>query len=136
MIGLKLIASIDTIPKGKKRKLNVAEQRQSSNIYYPVTQTRITRLSDLDSQLMMDTFIPNDKVEWSLTSNCKVGNKNGEKFRIRVLVRARVSDKKGKRKNSQWYNSIIDAENNAFNFRYSFESRSVKLKINDYKENL
>jgi hypothetical protein len=84
---------------------------------------------------MQDTFL-NDSRLWQLTSNCKI-EPHHDKYRILCLRRARPHDKKGERRISNGsYNTAIDAENDAFLFRYGLESKNAKKQLDEYKTNL
>jgi hypothetical protein len=108
---------------------------QAINLYSPVTHTRFQHHSALATKLMHDSFLNNSSL-WQLTSNCKVVAHN-DKFRIRLLLRKRPDDKKGDRRASHSnYATVIDAENDAFLFRYSLESAKSKKILDDYETNL
>ena len=55
---------------------------------------------------------------------------------MRLLYRKRTHDKKGERKSSIMYDTAIEAENNAFQFRYKYENKSCKKYIDEYEKNL
>jgi hypothetical protein len=60
-----------------------------------------------------------------------------DKYRIRLLLRKRPHDKTGARRvSTSSYCTAIDAEDDAFNFRYSLESKKAKERLEDYKTNL
>lgn len=54
---------------------------------------------------------------------------SGSRYHMRLLWRHRRHDKKGERKVSQQYATIAEAEDNAFEYRYSLESKNSKQKI-------
>ena len=120
--------------KIKKRKVNASKailKSQVSNIYAPIIRIRSKELSPLDKYLMNRAFITFDEDSsfWELTSNCKVFN-SGMGYHIRFLWRGRKTDKTGQRRTSQRYATIIEAENNAYEYRYSLESKCSKEKLN------
>jgi len=122
----------------RKRKppLSGIDRLQIANLYTPVIRTRNNRSSDYDSQLIIDAFLPNSKIVWGLTSNSTIC-KNGEKgFTIRLSKRLRKTDGKAKRTCSVLYKTIVEAEDNAFMFRYNLEDKSTRLKLDEYKTNL
>ena len=84
---------------------------------------------------MKDAFIMNDDIDWVKTSNCKVFKKACQ-FMIQVLYRARPTDKVGKRLYSSKYDTVFDAEDNAFEFRYNLESIKCKARLDEYKLNI
>ena len=56
--------------------------------------------------------------------------KNGTKgFNVRLLWREKAHDRNGERRISRIYNTAIEAENNAFSFRYSNESNFSKWSL-------
>ena len=122
----------------RKRKppLSGIDRLQIANLYTPVIRPRNKRSSDYDSQLIIDAFLPNSKIVWGLTSNSTIC-KNGEKgFNIRLSKRLRKTDGKAKRRYSVLYKTIVEAEDNAFMFRYNLEDKSTRLKLDEYKTNL
>ena len=122
-----------TMPKPKKR--NATERSQIRHVYAPILRLRKHQLPPFEMQLMTDAFLFNKDVDWTLTSNCKIIN-DGANYYIRVLHRKLATIKKGVRRTSCKYDSIIDAENNAFDYRISLESKQSKENINRYKEKL
>ena len=120
---------------GKLKKRSAIEKSQIGNVYAPAIRIRKCQLPAFEMQLMTDSFLFNKDVDWTLTSNCKI-IKDGTNFYIRVLYRKMATIKKGVRKTSTKYNSIIDAENDAFKYRFSLESKKSKANINRYKERL
>ena len=122
-----------TMPKPKKR--NATERSQIRHVYAPILRLRKHQLPPFEMQLMTDAFLFNKDVDWTLTSNCKIIN-DGANYYIRVLHRKLATIKKGVRRTSCKYDSIIDAENNAFDYRISLESKKSKENINRYKEKL
>ena len=124
------------MPKVKRRRPNtIVQKRQALNTYVPVVRLRKHSLSPFDSQLMRDAFLPNDQCVWESTSNCRV-RQFGGKYQIVALKRVRIHDKIGKRVYSIRYDNAISAENNAFDFRYSLESKTCKAKLDAYKINI
>ena len=85
---------------------------------------------------MADTFLPNENIVWNLTSNCTI-SKNGEiGFMVRVLWRKQISERKGTRKSSTVFKTITEAEDNAFEFRYSLKDKATRLRLDKYKMDL
>ena len=133
------------MPTLKKRKVTTIsaapqelapmQRRQAMNTYAPATRLRKHALSACNSILIHDAFLFNDKLDWECTSNCKVVEKRSL-YRIQVLCRKRRTDKSGQRRYSEGYNTIYDAENSAFEFRYSLENKSCKANLDKYKTNL
>ena len=127
------------MPKVKKRKHAVSSHitlSQALHIYKPVNRTRKNKISFVDEQLMHAAFFIRHDLAWELTSNCNIYAKDSSSFYVRVLRRTRPHDKKGQRKVSQQYSSVIEAENNAFAFRYRLESKKCKIKLDEYKDGL
>ena len=125
----------------KKRKQSQGQvsttllKSQAIHLYSPVTRTRHQHHSALATKLMHDSFL-NDSSIWQLTSNCKIELFH-DKFRIWLLLRKRSHDKRGDRRMSNtYYDTAIDAENNAFMFRYSLESKKSKKQLDEYQTNL
>ena len=131
------------MPKFQKRKAPVdssstqaVKRSQLLKSYSPFIRSRAHKLSKLKFQLMCDTFLPNNNILWECTSNCKVVNHKKNGFFVRLLYRKRPENKKGERKSSIMYDTGIEAENNAFQFRYKYENTSCKKCIDEYKTNL
>ena len=121
--------------KAKRRKLNTAQKHQASAQYTPVTRLRKNALYMLDFQLMRDSFLINTEYIWQLTSNCRIVASH-DNFLIRLNWRGQCHNKQGKRVNSKVFDTIIQAENMAFDFRYNLESKYSKENIDAYKSNL
>ena len=128
------------MPKQRKRKVKVKaskaiQRSQASNVYTPVIRLRSKELSPLDHYLMKHTFLEFDgDSPWELTSNCKIFD-SGTGYHVRLLRRGRVHDKQGSRKTSEQYATIIEAENNAFEYRYGLESKKSKIKLDMLRSN-
>ena len=117
--------------KFKKRKAkgsDVVKKNQASKIYTPIIRLRSKELSPLNMHLMNHAFLQLEHSFWQLTSNCKVFH-SGTGYHVRLLWRGRISDKVGQRRTSQQYETIIEAENNAYEYRYSLESRKSKENL-------
>ena len=84
---------------------------------------------------MQDAFIPNDLCAWQLTSNCKV-IPIGDIYAVVALKRRKASNASGKRMYSTKYDDVISAKNNAFDYRYSIESKLSRKNLDEYKTNL
>ena len=127
------------MPSTKKRKHAVSSKitlNQALHIYKPVNRTRKNKILLVDEQLMHAAFFIRDDLAWELTSNCNIYAKDSHSFYVRVLHRNRPHDRKGQHKVSQQYSTVIEAENNAFVFRYSLESKMCKIKLDGYKDGL
>ena len=120
------------MPKQRKRKVKASkaiQRSQASNIYTLVMRLCSKELSPLDDYLMKHTFLEFDgESPWELSSNCKIFD-SGTGYHVRLLRRGRVHDKQGSRKTSEQYATIIEAENNAFEYRYGLESKQSKIKL-------
>ena len=123
------------MPKFKKRKPNAVQTQQALIQYAPVICSRRNSLAPLDTQLMRDAFISNEQCGWELTSNCKVLECDG-KYRVRFNRRDRPTDKVGKGIQGDLYCTVILVENNAFDYRYKYESKKSKDRLDLYKSNL
>lgn len=87
--------------------------------------------------LVKDVIVPNNKLSWEQTSNCKVIKCGENWFIVRLLWRQIYNNRKqDNRKSSTIYNTAIDVENRAFEFRYNLESKLNKESIDKYKLNL
>ena len=120
----------------RKTPLSGIDRLQIANLYTPVIRPRNKRSSDHDSQLIIDAFLPNSKIVWGLTSNCTICKNGDVGFTVRLNKRERKNDRKASRKSSVLYTTIIEAEDNAFKFRYNLEDKSTRLKLDEYKTNL
>ena len=70
---------------------------------------------------MHDAFIPNGRVVWELSSNCKVV-KCYLKYMIQLLQRKRIIDLRSVQTlSSIMYDRPLDTENDAVNFGDNFE---------------
>ena len=127
------------MPKVKKRKHAVSSHvtlSQALHIYKPVNRTRKNKISFVDEQLMHAAFFIRHDLAWELTSNCNIYAKDSSSFYVGVLRRTRPHDKKGQRKVTQQYSTVIKSENDVFAFRYSLESKKCKIKLDEYKDGL
>ena len=98
----------------------------SGNTMYFI-RLRSNKLSPLNKQLMGHVFLfLGEDSCWELTSSCKIFN-SGSGYHIQLLWRHRSRDKKGECKISQQYGTIAEAEDNAFKYRYSLESKILKI---------
>ena len=61
--------------KRKKQTITGFQKRQALAQYVPVIRLRSQRLSPLNTQLMHDSFLRNEKLVWERTSNCRVVHK-------------------------------------------------------------
>ena len=55
---------------------------------------------------------------------------------VRVLWQRKLTWAKGTRKCSTLFKTITEAEDNAFEFRYSLEDKATRLRIDEYKQSL
>ena len=113
------------MPKRKKGKVTVVQRSQLQTIYTPVIRIRRHTLSRFKTQLVLDAFLMNEQLIWERTSNCKIISQESGSF-IRLLRRERATDISGKRLSSIRYDTVIEAENAAFDYRYSLESKKSK----------
>ena len=113
------------MPKRKKGKVTVVQRSQLQTIYTPVIRIRRHTLSRFKTQLVLDAFLTNEQLIWERTSNCKITTKESGSY-IRLLRRERATDIGGKRLSSIIYVTVIEAENAAFDYRYSLESKKSK----------
>ena len=115
----------------KKREHAISNSmtlNQALTIYKPIIRTRVNKVSAFDQQLIEAAFFIKDDVGWELTSNCAIYARDAF-FYVKVLWRRRIRDRRGVRKTSQQYTTALEAENNAFSFRYNLESANSKMKI-------
>ena len=122
--------------KRKKQTITVFQKRQALAQYAPVIRLRSQRLSPLNTQLMHDSFLRNEKLVWERTSNCRVIDKKNGNYYIRLMRRVRANDVSGARVQSTKFDSIIKAENAAFQYRYSLESKKTQNMLDKYVTNL
>ena len=115
--------------KRKKQKITEYQKRQAIAQYAPVIPAFYTHL-------MHDSFLRNEKLIWERTSNCRViEGKNGN-YHIRLMRRTRANDVSGNRVQSSKFDTIIKAENAAFQYRYSLESKKTQNMLDKYVTNL
>ena len=122
------------MPKRKKGKVTVVQRSQLQTTYTPVIRIRRHTLSRFKTQLVLDAFLTNEQLIWERTSNCKITTKESGSY-IRLLRRERATYISGKRLSSIRYDTVIEAENAAFDYRYSLESKKLK-NLDEYKSNL
>ena len=115
------------MPKREKGKVTVVQRSQPQTTYTPVIRIRHHTLSRFKTQLVLDAFLTNKQLIWERTSNCKITSQGSGSF-IRLLRRERATYISGKRLSSIRYDTVIEAENAAFDYRYSLEGKkSTKL---------
>ena len=125
--------------KKTNTKINSAvAKKQAALLYKPVTRSRSNKLNRLELEKLLHAFFESwDDIIWERTANLKINDsKQPGKYYLRCIRRERKGDTKGKRFESVGYSSAIEAENNAFRFRYELESAACKEILNDYILNL
>lgn len=104
---------------------------QASVTIQASTGLRKHALSPLEEQLKQQAFL-NDSNRWSRTSNLSVDEKSDTAFYVRLLQRQTTHSKKGKRVSSAKFDTRLAAENHAYSFRYSKESRNCQIRLDAY----
>ena len=124
------------VPRKRKRphESKAIQKSQAVHTYTPVIRPRKWQLSELESRLLPVAFL-NDGKLWGATANCSIEFKDNAFF-IKLLYRGRPKDKTGKRIRSGKFKTAIEAENNAFLFRYSNENIKCRERLDKYKTNI
>ena len=104
---------------------------QASVTIQASTGLRKHALSPLEEQLKQQAFL-NDSNRWSRTSNLSINEKSDTAFYVRLLQRQTTHSKKGKRVSSAKFDTRLAAENHAYSFRYSKESRNCQIRLDAY----
>ena len=117
----------------KKRKAPSQALRaaQLQSTYVPLKRTRSDALSSLEAS-KLDAALSNDaSYGWTLTSNLKIIQKH-EFFNIVLNRRDKAEFSNGKQYYSSRHKDQNSAEKAAFKFRYSYEARTGKLKVDGW----
>ena len=117
----------------KKRKAPSQALRaaQLQSTYVPLKRTRSDALSSLEAS-KLDAALSNDaSYGWTLTSNLRIVHKH-EFFNIVLNRRDKADSSNGKQYYSSRHNDQNSAEKAAFEFRYSYEARTGKLKVDGW----
>jgi hypothetical protein len=124
---------------GNKRKTqssisNAVIRAQVQVTYTPAKRLRKQSVSAIDAA-KFEAALSNDAMfVWDLTSNMAIEPKM-DGYRIRLLKQKRSHATKGERIYSPIYDCIYSAENAAFSYRYSMESKKSRLNVDDWLEN-
>ena len=117
----------------KKRKAQSQALRaaQLQNTYVPFKRTRSDALSSKEAS-KLDAALSNDaSYGWTLASNLRVVRKH-DFYNIVINRRDKANSCNGKPCFSSRYDDQNSAEKAAFEFRYSHEARTGKLKVDDW----
>jgi hypothetical protein len=115
-----------------KRKASQALQgAQLINTYVPLKRTRKNALSATEVSKLEAALSNDASYGWTLTSNLRIIQKH-DYFNIVLSRREKEERTTGKPILSTRYSDQNSAEKAAFNFRYSWEARTGKRKVDDY----
>jgi hypothetical protein len=115
-----------------KRKASQALRvAQLKSTYVPMKRTRKNALSAMEVSKLEAALSNDASYGWTLTSNLRITQKH-DSFNIVLNRRERESSPNGKPILSTRYSDQNSAEKAAFEFRYTWEARTGKRKVDEY----
>ena len=124
--------------KQKQNQQNHIAALQQKNSYIPCKRGRSTgdALGYVDSQNLVAAFENSTRAGWSLTSNVRIKSTSNNAHHVQLNKHKRPRDTKGQRKFSKVFRTIVEAENNAYKFRYAQESASARCALGEWEKSL